>query len=463
MGCFSDIGPPDSLSLSRVDRTRRKWSVMNFWVAAPLVGGSLSCVAFAVGQGIAPPINDPNPQALLDRESKPVVLLPPIASVASSPMHWEFGGHFEQGPCLLFNKPQQSFEGVPTQVYIGGEGASNAKVPLSETRVCPTSALVRRVLDPVASGLDFLVFGVTHAPQSGRGLDFEAGSEAKPLETEFPVPADTDSEYSIWGQSLQGPRRQEGEDRTNTIAPGQSAMGEAGLVPAVRTPPIVPSLPGGEFLDFDNRVPEGTEAQGRDEWRPPTNPFEDDPLQVQDDGLGRRGNDLGSQSKSHRLKSNLLDDHSIRSVVERRGGVPTRAREEMNASLADASINNGPMLDGYCAVSMIEQGEWVVGRREFGVIHLGEVYYFASRSAQEKFQRFPQRFSPVLNGIDIVLLVDQRKIVKGHQAFGWIDREYGHVFLFSSEESASRFSENSQYYAMHALAITNRVLADCGR
>lgn len=124
--------------------------------------------------------------------------------------------------------------------------------------------------------------------------------------------------------------------------------------------------------------------------------------------------------------------------------------------------SKGPMLDGYCPVSMIEKEAWVVGKREFGVIHLGEQYYFADRQAQEKFLQTPERYAPVLNGIDIVRFIDERKIVIGSRAFGWTDPDYGRVFLFSSEETANRFNENFESYSQQALGIMDQVMADYG-
>ncbi len=128
-----------------------------------------------------------------------------------------------------------------------------------------------------------------------------------------------------------------------------------------------------------------------------------------------------------------------------------------------ASPTKGPMLDGYCPVSMLEKEAWVVGKRELGVIHLGEHYYFADRRAQEEFLRAPERFAPVLNGIDIVRFIDERKIVMGSRAFGGVDPIHGRVFLFSSEETANRFDENFEYYTHQALGIMDRVMADYGR
>ncbi|HTU23782.1 MAG TPA: thioredoxin domain-containing protein, partial [Pirellulales bacterium] len=86
-------------------------------------------------------------------------------------------------------------------------------------------------------------------------------------------------------------------------------------------------------------------------------------------------------------------------------------------------------LDGCCPVTLVEQKRWAKGDPQFGVIHRGRTYLFASAEAQRRFWANPDAFSPVIEGNDPVLALDNRQMVPGTRTFGVFYEK--RIYLFS--------------------------------
>jgi YHS domain-containing protein len=110
-------------------------------------------------------------------------------------------------------------------------------------------------------------------------------------------------------------------------------------------------------------------------------------------------------------------------------------------------------LDGYCPVHLAEKQQWVPGNRQWGVIHRGRTYLFASPACKERFLTEPDRFSPILSGNDPVVAVDQGQIAPGRREHGVFFS--GQIVLFASESSLERFYQNPDRYAA-AMTTTQR-------
>ena len=102
-------------------------------------------------------------------------------------------------------------------------------------------------------------------------------------------------------------------------------------------------------------------------------------------------------------------------------------------------------LDGYCPVHLAEKQQWVPGNRQWGVIHRGRTYLFASPACKERFLTEPDRFSPIMSGNDPVVAVDQGQMAPGRREHGVFFS--GQIVLFSSESSLERFYQNPDRYA----------------
>lgn len=139
------------------------------------------------------------------------------------------------------------------------------------------------------------------------------------------------------------------------------------------------------------------------------------------------------------------------------------APESHSASKPQATATNKlppEAMEGYCPVTVIEQGRWERGNPAFGVIHLGQLYLFADAAAKKKFQDAPQRYTPVLNGIDVVKFFDQRVVVQGSREWGYTDPLYGRMFLFADEASMNHFYLHFERYTKPAIDLMERAAAE---
>lgn len=122
-----------------------------------------------------------------------------------------------------------------------------------------------------------------------------------------------------------------------------------------------------------------------------------------------------------------------------------------------------PMMEGYCLVTMTTEWRWVMGDPNIGAMHLGRLYLFANQDARRSFLADPNRFAPVMNGLDVVKFFDEGRVVEGVRAKGCTTRNPDRIFFFSSEESLAKFeaSERSQaYYTSRAIELAERAAAD---
>ncbi len=101
-------------------------------------------------------------------------------------------------------------------------------------------------------------------------------------------------------------------------------------------------------------------------------------------------------------------------------------------------------LEGYCAVSLAEKGQWVEGRAQWGARHRGRTYLFAGPEQQQAFLANPDRYAPALSGDDPVLACDTGKQIAGQRRYGVTYQ--ARTYLFSSPETRTAFAANPQRY-----------------
>jgi len=116
---------------------------------------------------------------------------------------------------------------------------------------------------------------------------------------------------------------------------------------------------------------------------------------------------------------------------------------------AQANANSALGLDGYCPVRLGEKQTWALGDRRYGAVHRGRTYLFVGAEEQAKFLANPDAYAPMMSGYDVVLAMEQGQTVAGKRQHGVF---FGtKVFLFSSEETLQRFSQNPEQYMSGAL------------
>lgn len=106
-------------------------------------------------------------------------------------------------------------------------------------------------------------------------------------------------------------------------------------------------------------------------------------------------------------------------------------------------------LDGNCPVTLMERKRWAVGHTSFGAVHRGRTYLFLGPQERDKFLADPDRFSPVLGGLDPVHALDHQQSVPGKREYGVFGAD-GKIYLFADEASRARFEQNEQHYTSAA-------------
>lgn len=116
-----------------------------------------------------------------------------------------------------------------------------------------------------------------------------------------------------------------------------------------------------------------------------------------------------------------------------------------NAAATPDPYGSMPLgLEGYCAVSLAEKGQWVEGRAQWGARHRGRTYLFAGAEQQQAFLANPDRYAPALSGDDPVLACDTGKQIAGQRRYGVTYQ--ARTYLFSSTETRTAFAANPQRY-----------------
>jgi YHS domain-containing protein len=105
-------------------------------------------------------------------------------------------------------------------------------------------------------------------------------------------------------------------------------------------------------------------------------------------------------------------------------------------------------IDAFCPVTILESGRWHKGNVQFGAVHGGRTYLFASEQAQQKFLANPQRYAPVLSGCDPVVFAETHQLIDGNHNIGMLIGEK--TFFFTSEETRKRFELSPHVYMARA-------------
>ena len=109
-------------------------------------------------------------------------------------------------------------------------------------------------------------------------------------------------------------------------------------------------------------------------------------------------------------------------------------------------------LDGRCPVTLITSNKWKPGDKKWGAIHRGKTYLFAGADEQKAFLADPDRYSPVLAGMDLVRLARTGSVVQGTRRYGVLFDDDGtgprssRIYLFDSVDSRNRFEANPDQY-----------------
>lgn len=97
-------------------------------------------------------------------------------------------------------------------------------------------------------------------------------------------------------------------------------------------------------------------------------------------------------------------------------------------------------MEGFCPVTLLNEGKWKKGAPEFGAVHRRRTFLFSTAAAQQAFMASPDRFSPVMVGYDPVKFMQSGELVDGRVTYGLTYRKQ--IYLFSDDASLKAFWQN---------------------
>jgi YHS domain-containing protein len=118
-------------------------------------------------------------------------------------------------------------------------------------------------------------------------------------------------------------------------------------------------------------------------------------------------------------------------------------RTEKNATRTQPQ-SPAASLDGYCPVTLLTKEQWKKGSPALGAIHRGRLFLFTGDKEKKMFLANPDKFSPVLAGVDPVELTERGEVLEGKRAHGVVYRSQ--VFLFVSEANLEKFWGSPESY-----------------
>jgi YHS domain-containing protein len=107
-------------------------------------------------------------------------------------------------------------------------------------------------------------------------------------------------------------------------------------------------------------------------------------------------------------------------------------------------------------VTLLETKKWQKADPQFGAVHRGRTYLFASAEHQKKFLANPDAFAPVLSGYDPVRVATTGQLVEGNRAFGVITHGDHRIFLFADKAALEQFERSPRDYSGPAYQAMQR-------
>jgi YHS domain-containing protein len=134
----------------------------------------------------------------------------------------------------------------------------------------------------------------------------------------------------------------------------------------------------------------------------------------------------------------------LQGTLTRDGRLPS-ARASVDDRDGRGRASRGPVLGGYCLVSLVDGHRLVAGRPEHAFEHEGRVYLFATSEGRLAFERNPELYVPVNAGRCPVAQVDRGESRAGSPSWGVLYD--GHLFLCGDESDRRRFLDRPERYA----------------
>jgi thioredoxin-related protein/YHS domain-containing protein len=128
--------------------------------------------------------------------------------------------------------------------------------------------------------------------------------------------------------------------------------------------------------------------------------------------------------------------------------------QEGNAR-SSKETGSAPAFGGLCVVSAVEDRELVNGAAKFQISYRGHVLYFASIDKKEQFLSAPNTYWPMLDGACAITLLEDEKLVEGSLEFAAVFRK--RVWLFSSQKAMTDFLSDPADVAEEAIELASEL------
>ncbi|MDO4551392.1 MAG: hypothetical protein Q4C96_09105 [Planctomycetia bacterium] len=131
---------------------------------------------------------------------------------------------------------------------------------------------------------------------------------------------------------------------------------------------------------------------------------------------------------------------------------PSADIQEIPYAMTDVNANLPPQrvaMEGFCPVTLLESETWTEGSPLYTLPHEGKTYRFSSAACMEAFRANPQRYVPVMEGCDPVLMSEGKQI---HGLLDFCIVYQGRLYMFATEDSMNRFYENAAEFHNYTLS-----------
>ena len=112
---------------------------------------------------------------------------------------------------------------------------------------------------------------------------------------------------------------------------------------------------------------------------------------------------------------------------------------------------SAPALGGLCIVSAVEDRELIRGAAKYQILYRGHTLYFASIDKKQQFQSSPNTYWPMLDGACALALLEDEKRVEGSLEFAAVFRK--RIWLFSSQKAMDEFLSDPADVAEAAMEL----------
>jgi YHS domain-containing protein/thiol-disulfide isomerase/thioredoxin len=102
------------------------------------------------------------------------------------------------------------------------------------------------------------------------------------------------------------------------------------------------------------------------------------------------------------------------------------------------------ILDGFCAVTMVETKKLVAGSPEHRAEYDGQTYWFIGAAEAERFRSDPPRYAPLLGGLCVAAQVDESRQTPGTPRCAAVFRN--RLYLFAGQHERQQFLASPSQY-----------------